>query len=116
VKYAQSLKTTIPDDIFIIGKIGEKYPFKMGLTFKDYDYEVTIVGSYIYDSKPNNRIELKGYKQNNILEINEYVDGEITGHFTIKESTDDQENNTYKGKWTNADGTRTYDVDFIMCF
>ena len=112
-KQAYILKHNTPNNIFLFGKIAGKYPFKMGINISDEGYETEINGSYTYDSDPNKLITLKGFKSNNNLEINEFFNSKLTGHFSLKLGN---KGNVVSGTWTNADGTKTYDIEFESAF
>lgn len=111
VKYISPLKDRIPNNMYFLGKIDGKYPFKMNINILDTGYEKQIRGSYFYNSNPGSSIVLKGFKNEDTLKINEYVDGKLTGHFKINRL---KENNFFewKGEWTSADNKKKLEVEF----
>lgn len=111
VKYSYHLKDRIPENIYFLGEIAGKYPFKMSLNILDTGYEKQIAGSYFYNSNPGSSIVLKGFKKEDTLKINEYVDGKITGHFTIKKIEGDY-SIEWKGAWTSAETKQKHEVEF----
>jgi hypothetical protein len=108
VIYSNIIAKYKPNNIFIIGSIDAKYSFKMSLKIIDNGYEKTVKGVYHYNSKPLNKITLIGYKKENKIELNEYYKGKINGHFSIEIN-----NNNNRGKWTNEDASKIYNIDFI---
>ncbi|MEP6260761.1 MAG: hypothetical protein ABJ092_04220 [Gillisia sp.] len=112
IKYVNKLRGEIPLNQFFIGKIGTKYSFKMSLKILSNGYENQICGTYYYDSNSEKFLSLKGVYQNNILSINEYSDGKITGHFKIWKILNDQSIPEWKGNWTSGDGKTQHDIQF----
>jgi hypothetical protein len=86
------------------GKIGEKLGIEMKITCQDQK----IAGTYFYNSQKIN-IKLEGAVIKNELIINEYTPkGEKTGTFTGQMSEDGSEVIGLNGKWTSADGKRSF--------
>jgi len=115
-KLAYSHKTLplAPKNMFITGKIDNKYSFKMGLQIKK---DNTISGSYYYDSNKV-ALHLNGYIDDGEIYLKESHDGKVTGRFKFKISNKyslDAINYNDKyltGNWSSPDKSKTYTIDF----
>ncbi|WKK77979.2 hypothetical protein QYS49_13485 [Marivirga salinae] len=112
--YAHKTLPLAPKNIFITGKIDNKYSFKMGLQIKK---DNTISGSYYYDSNKV-ALHLNGYIDDGEIYLKESHDGKITGRFKFKISNKyslDAINYNDKyltGNWSSPDKSKTYAIDF----
>jgi hypothetical protein len=102
---SNKLVRLMPKNIFLFGAIGGKYKFKLSVKIEDINSVQIVTGSYAYYSKENQKIILEGYMENNMLELNEFVKGEINGHFSI------DLNKTDNSTWTNKNGSIKYDIE-----
>jgi hypothetical protein len=113
------LKEKTPDNLFLFGKIDDRFPFSMAI---HVDKQNQISGYYYYDNRMQN-INLHGEKNGENILLTEEVNGQITGFFELKitknwdskgfymtNSNDEMEYLT--GKWYNAEKTRQFDVIF----
>lgn len=113
VKYTNGLRDKVPNNLYFLGKIADKYPFKMSLNILDNGYEQKITGTYSYDSNTQTLLSLKGFQNENTLDFYEYEDGIITGHFTIKKIVKDKYPTEWVGLWTSADTKQNHEVEIL---
>ncbi|MCL2596409.1 MAG: hypothetical protein FWD66_01855 [Paludibacter sp.] len=115
------LKEKIPDNVFLFGKIDDKYPISMAICI---DKQNQISGYYYYDNKLQ-KLNLYGGKNGEDILLTEEVNGKITGFFELKISKDynskgffimansNEENDEYlTGKWYDAEKTKQFDIKF----
>ena len=118
--YNKRIRKMLPNDMFVFGKVDGKYPFSMALNANKKSGEFS--GYYYYDRKKE-KIEIHGYYQKeNIIILNEFVDGKSTGSFKLQLSQSYVNNaisihlpddNSYyiKGQWYNPDKTKTFKLE-----
>jgi hypothetical protein len=111
-------KERIQNNIFIFGKINDKYPISMAINI---DSQGVISGYYYYDSKLQ-KLTLKGEKKGNTISLIETFENKQTGFFEIKFSNEydskgyyfSEPNGTDKyviGKWMNPEKTKIFDIN-----
>ncbi len=100
----KELTGTIPNNVFLFGKIHDRYPFSMALHI---DKE-QITGLYFYDSQ-RKKINLKGQDNDYAMFLTETVDNKKTGFFEFDTNVDRQ---PVEGKWWNAEKTKSLEVRF----
>lgn len=100
----KELIDAIPDNVFLFGKIHDRYPFSMALNI---DKE-QITGLYFYDSKLQ-KIILKGQIKDGFMVLTETVNNKQTGFFELDINVD---NDPIDGKWWNSEKTKSLDVMF----
>lgn len=100
----KELVDTIPNNVFLFGKIHDRYPFSMALNM---DKE-QITGLYFYDSQLK-KINLKGQHDDYTMFLTETVSDKQTGFFEFDTNVD---NHPIDGKWWNAEKTKSLDVTF----
>lgn len=101
----ERLKDKIPDNVFLFGKIDDKYPFSMAINI---DKKEQILGLYYYDSKLQ-KINLKGQSNDNTMFLTETVNNKQTGFFEFDINID---SNPIEGKWMNCEKTKSLIVKF----
>ncbi len=101
----KKLNEKIPDNVFLFGKINDKYPFSMAI---NVDNKEQISGLYYYDSKLQ-KINLKGQINDNTMFLTETVKNKQTGFFELDINID---NYPIDGKWLNFDKTKRLNVKF----
>jgi hypothetical protein len=106
-KYLENeiLKVKVPDNIFLFGKIADKYPISMAINI---DTQEGILGLYYYDTKFQ-QITLNGYNQDYAMFLTETVNNKQTGFF---EFNTDIDNHPIDGKWMDIEKTKRFDVKF----
>ncbi len=115
----EKLKVKLQNNLFLFGKINDKYPISMAITI---DNQGKISGYYYYDSKLQ-KLTLTGQKNDNIISLIESFGNKQTGFFEIKFSndydsqgyflSDSKGNDKYVvGKWMNPDKTKVFDIKF----
>ena len=96
------------DTLCFTGTLDDQYEFRMRLALPvEEDGKVT--GAYFYQSQQK-EIELKGSKEGDQIELDEYVDGEITGHFSGVIEIGSLW--TIVGEWTSPDESKS--IDFFI--
>jgi hypothetical protein len=100
----EELIDTIPNNVFLFGKIHDRYPFSMALNI---DKE-QITGLYFYDSQLE-KINLKGQHNDYTMFLTETVNNKQTGFF---EFDTDVDNYPIEGKWWNFEKTKGLNVTF----
>ena len=100
----QKLTVKIPNNLFLFGKIDDKYPFSMAINI---DKKEQISGLYYYDSKLQ-KINLKG-QCNDTMFLTETVNNKQTGFFELDINVD---NYPIEGKWLNFEKTKSLIVKF----
>lgn len=105
IRNSNNLVKLMPKNIFLFGAIDGKYKFKLSVKIENNNSIQTVTGFYQYYSKENQKIIIKGYVENNNLELNEYIKGEINGHFSI------DLNKTNNSTWANKDGSKKYNIE-----
>lgn len=105
-KYSENEKliVKVPNNLFLFGKIDDKYPFSMAINI---DKKEQISGLYYYDSKLQ-KINLKG-QCNDTMFLTETVNNKQTGFFEFDINID---NCPTEGKWTNIERTKSLSVEF----
>lgn len=117
-KYLENkkLKNKLQENIFIFGKIDNKYPFSLAINVAT---DGIVSGFYFYDSKLQ-KISLSGTKIDNTISLTETIENKQTGFFEFKywsERNKDMKNVFYfsaeegeliylTGLWTNSDKTK----------
>lgn len=117
-KYIENkkLKNKLQENIFIFGKIDNKYPFSLAINVAT---DGIVSGFYFYDSKLQ-KISLSGTKIDNTIALTETIENKQTGFFEFKywsERNKDMKNVFYfsaeegkliylTGLWTNSDKTK----------
>lgn len=115
----EKLKEKIQNNLFIFGKIDDKYPFSMAINI---DSQGEISGYYYYDSNLQ-KILLKGQLKDNTILLEETIDNKHAEFFEFKISNeynsnafflyDPDGNDKYLiGKWMNFDKTKIYKIKF----
>jgi hypothetical protein len=106
-KYLENerLKEKVPNNVFLFGKIGDKYPISMAINIEKQD---EISGLYYYDTKLQ-KINLKGQIKDNTMFLTETVSNKQTGLFELDINVD---NYPIDGKWQNLEKTKSLDVKF----
>ena len=115
--YNQKLQKEIPNNLFVFGKIDNKYPFSMAIN-TDSD---SIYGYYFYN-KNLVKLSLKGIKEGSSIELVETHNGEITGRISLlfnkKYSSEafgiyrGEEDQYLTGRWESPDGSKSYPITF----
>jgi hypothetical protein len=100
----EKLIVKVPNNLFLFGKIDNKYPFSMAINI---DKKEQISGLYCYDSKLQ-KINLKG-QINDIMFLTETVNNKQTGFFELDINVD---NYPIEGKWLNFEKTKSLSVEF----
>ena len=104
----------IPENMFIFGRIDDKYPFSMAINI---DYQNQITGYYYYDNR-RQKINLHGVQDGDYILLTEEVNGQITGYFELTLSANWRSNTTYtnlgylSGIWLNGNKTNMFDITF----
>ncbi|MCA6475835.1 MAG: hypothetical protein IM541_08295 [Chitinophagaceae bacterium] len=117
-KYLENkkLKNKLQENIFIFGKIDNKYPFSLAINVAT---DGIVSGFYFYDSKLQ-KISLLGTKIDNTISLAETIENKQTGFFEFKYWSKLNRNmknefSLYDGKgelvyltglWTNSDKTK----------
>lgn len=117
-KYLENkkLKNKLQENIFIFGKIDNKYPFSLAINVAS---DGIVSGFYFYDSKLQ-KISLLGTKIDNTISLTETIENKQTGFFEFKYWSELNRNmknefSLYDGKgeliyltglWTNSDKTK----------
>jgi len=101
----EKLKEKVPNNVFLFGKIADKYPFSMAINI---DKKEQILGLYYYDLKLQ-KINLKGQSNDNTLFLTETVNNKQTGFFELDINID---NYPIEGKWLNFEKTKSLIVKF----
>jgi hypothetical protein len=106
-KYLENerLEEKIPNNIFLFGKIGDRYPISMAINIDNQD---DIRGLYYYNTKLQ-RIDLKGQNKDNKMFLLETVNNKQTGSFEFDINI---YNYPIDGKWMNFEKTKSLDVKF----
>ncbi len=115
----EKLKKETENNLFIFGKIDDKYPFSMAINI---DNQGVISGYYYYDLKLQ-KLVLKGQKKDNTMLLTETINNKQTGFFELNISNtynsesfflyDSNGNDKYLiGKWLNSDKTKILDIKF----
>lgn len=99
------LKENVPDNIFLFGKIGDRYSISMAI---NVDNPEDISGVYYYNSK-HQPIALKGNITNGTMFLTETVNDKQTGFLEFDINVD---NYPIDGKWMNFEKTKSFDVNF----
>lgn len=105
---------------YLFGKIDDAHAFSMALQTEINSNRIR--GYYYYDSQLA-KIELNGVQEDEMIRLDETVNDEKTGTFTLNFSQEYQEeayvmyddygNGIYiTGTWSNADGSKQFDVSF----
>jgi len=115
------LKEKIPNNVFLFGKIDNKYPISMAICINKQNQ---ISGYYYYDNKLQ-KLNLYGEQKGEEILLTEDVNGKITGFFELKISKDydpkglfimansDDKNDKYlTGKWYDTKKTKQLDIKF----
>jgi hypothetical protein len=102
----ERLKEKVSDNLFLFGKIGDRFPFSMAINIDKPD---DISGLYYYDNKLQ-KINLKGQIMNDSIFLAETVNNKQTGFF---EFDIDIDNYPIDGHWLNFEKTKSLDVEFI---
>jgi hypothetical protein len=100
----EKLIVKVPNNLFLFGKIDDKYPFSMAINI---DKKEQISGLYYYDSKLQ-KINLKG-QCNDTMFLTETVNNKQTGFFELDINVD---NYPIEGKWLNFEKTKSLTVKF----
>ena len=100
----EKLIAKVPNNLFLFGKIDDKYPFSMAINI---DKKEQISGLYYYDSKLQ-KINLKG-QCNDTMFLTETVNNNQTGFFELDINVD---NYPIEGKWLNFEKTKSLIVKF----
>jgi hypothetical protein len=101
----EKLKEKIPNNLFLFGKIDDRYPFSMAINI---DKKEQISGLYYYDSKLQ-KINLEGQSNDNMMFLTETVNNKQTGFFEFDINIDDC---PIEGKWLNFEKTKSFNVNF----
>jgi hypothetical protein len=101
----EKLIEKVPDNLFLFGKIDDRYPFSMAVNI---DKKEQILGLYCYDSKLQ-KINLKGQINDNTMFLTESVNNKQTGFFEFDINAD---NHPIEGKWLNFEKTKSLNVKF----
>lgn len=101
----ERLKDKVPKNVFLFGKIDDKYPFSMAINI-DKQYEIS--GFYYYDTKLQ-KINIKGRNKDNTMFLVETVSNKQTGFFEFDINID---NFPIDGKWLNSEKTKSLNVKF----
>jgi len=113
----EKLKDSIENNMYIFGRIDDKYPFSMAINI---DKRNQINGYYYYDNKMQ-RILLKGQLSGNIIQLTEFYDNKQTGQIEFK-IKDEYDSNGYflydpngqdkyvVGNWTNPLQTKSFGI------
>lgn len=103
----ENLKEHISDNVFLFGKIDDRYTFSMAINI---DKKEQISGFYYYDSKLL-KINLKGQSNDDTMFLSEIVSNKPTGFFEFGINID---NYPIDGKWLNPEKTKSLDVNFTQ--
>lgn len=101
----EKLIEKVPDNVFLFGKIDDRYPFGMAI---NTDNKEQILGLYYYDSKLQ-KINLKGKINDNAMFLTEIVNNKQTGFFEFDINI---ENYPIEGSWLNFEKTKNLNVKF----
>jgi hypothetical protein len=101
----QKLIEKVPDNVFLFGKIDDRYPFSMAINI---DNKEKIFGLYSYDSKLQ-KITLNGQCNDNTLFLTETVNNKLTGFFELYFDID---YHPIEGNWLNYEKTKSLNVKF----
>ena len=101
----EKLIEKIPDNVFLFGKIDDRYPFSMAINI---DKREQISGLYYYDSKLQ-KINLKGQIKDDTMFLTETVNAKQTGYFEFNISI---YNYPIDGKWLNFEKTKSLNIKF----
>jgi hypothetical protein len=101
----EKLIEKVPNNLFLFGKIDDRYPFSMAINI---DKKEHIVGLYYYDSKLQ-KINLKGQSNDNTMFLTETVNNKQTGFFEFDININ---NYPIDGKWLNFEKTKSLNVKF----
>jgi hypothetical protein len=101
----ERLKGEVPKNMFLFGKIGDRYPFSMAINIDKQD---DIFGFYYYDTKLQ-KITLKGQNKNDTTFLTETFNNKQTGFFELDINWDYYSTD---GKWLNSEKTKSLDVKF----
>ena len=101
----EKLKEKVPNNVFLFGKIDDRYPFSMAINI---DKKEQILGLYSYDSKLQ-KINLKGQSNDNTMFLTETISNKQTGFFEFDINID---NYPIEGKWLNFEKTKSLIVKF----
>lgn len=119
-QFNKSVESQIPDNIFLIGKIGDKYDFSMAVQLNQSTHKAT--GYYYYERKKI-PITLTGTFSSTSIVLEESSKGQVTGKMTFTLHTDYQEagftvfegiccdNPVYiTGNWASPDGKKKMEI------
>lgn len=101
----ERLKSKIPDNVFLFGEIGDKYPFSMAINI---DKRENISGVYYYDTKLQ-KITLKGQCKDDTIFLTGTVNNKPTGFFELDINV---YNYPIDGKLLNIEKTKSLKVKF----
>jgi len=101
----ERLKEKVPDNVFLFGSIGDRYPISMAINI---DNQNDISGLYYYNTKLQ-QITLKGQIKDDTMFLTETVNNRQTGFFEFDINI---ENYPIDGKWLNSEKTKIHDVKF----
>ncbi|MBI5539306.1 MAG: hypothetical protein HY951_04555 [Bacteroidia bacterium] len=101
----EKLKEKVPNNVFLFGKIDDRYPFSMAINI---DKKEQILGLYYYDSKLQ-KINLKGQSNDNTMFLTESVNNNQTGFFEFDINID---NYPIEGKWLNFEKSKSLNIKF----
>lgn len=115
----EKLKEKTQNNLFIFGKINDKYPISMAINI---DSQGEISGYYYYDLKLQ-KLLLKGQQKDNTMLLKETIDNKQTGFFEFKISNEYDSNGFFLydpngndkyiiGKWLNSDKTKILEIKF----
>lgn len=118
--YNKTAWKTIPNNMFLFGRIDDKYPISMAITI---DKTGVTTGYYYYDKKKQN-LSLKGNFANNILDLTEFVNHASTGKFYFTWTNQYNEDafpvfnaqrdiEYLNGTWLSMDGSKKYKIKFV---
>jgi hypothetical protein len=115
----EKLKAKIQNNLFLFGKVGDKYPMSIALSM---DEKGQVSGYYYYDKK-RQKLALNGQKRGDIIAMTETYDNKQTGYLELKFSntfkpeafylySPDDKGTYVTGKWTNVEKSKEFDVSF----
>jgi hypothetical protein len=114
----EKLKEKTQNNLFIFGKINDKYPISMVINI---DRQGEISGFY-YDLKLQ-KVVLTGQQKDNTMLLKETIDNKQTGFFEFRISNEYDANSFFLfdpngndkyliGKWLNSDKTKIFEITF----
>ena len=116
-KENKRLNNKVPDNLYLFGKIDNKYPMSMAIYI---DKENRVLGYYYYDNKLH-KLNLQGEKKGEQILLTEKANGKITGSFELKINMDSKgfimtsSNDKFEylsGTWSDANKTKQFDITF----